>query len=263
VSWHRGPLTAFDLESTGVDVEEDRVVTAAVIDLEPGTAGWRTTRNLWLINPGIEIPEAATAVHGITTEQARRVGVDPRIGLDEIASALASTLATGTPIIGMNVPFDLTMLDRDCRRHGVTPLSDRVGEIAPVVDAMVLDKQVHRFRRGKRRLESLCEQYKVRHDGAHEAAGDAIAAARVVWRIAQFATWPAARLKELGYGDRDIEAFAEVGGMDLAQLHKAQIGWRAEQCASLQEYLRKSDPAAVVDPAWPIKPYSSAEKGAV
>ena len=45
-----------------------------------------------------------------------------------------------------------------------------------------------------------------------------------------------------------------VLGWPAAALHGAQIGWAAEQAASLQEYFRRKDPAAVVDGTWPVHP---------
>jgi hypothetical protein len=61
-SYFHGPLLGFDIESTGVDPFEDRVVTfsmlfSAMIGAEPLVLEW-------LIDPGVEIAEGATAVHG-------------------------------------------------------------------------------------------------------------------------------------------------------------------------------------------------------
>ncbi len=50
MSWHQGPLVGFDLETTGTDVESDRIVTAALVRLEPdGTVSEQRT---WLLDPG-------------------------------------------------------------------------------------------------------------------------------------------------------------------------------------------------------------------
>ena len=79
MGWHDGPLVGFDTETTGVDVATDRIVTAAVVTRDATGTRART----WLIDPGVPIPPAATAVHGITTEQARTEGRAPRAALDE------------------------------------------------------------------------------------------------------------------------------------------------------------------------------------
>lgn len=233
MSWHNGPMLPFDTETTGVDVENDRIVTASLVSIN----GSNVTTDSYLINPGVDIPNEATAVHGITTEHAAAHGKPPAEVLDIIAADLALSLHRGIPVVGMNVAFDLTILDRDCYRHGVPTVTDRLdgAPLAPVIDVRVLDKQVEQRRRGKRKLTDLCEHYKVRIDGAHDASFDAIAAARVAWRIAQ--KYPA------------------IGTMPLPELHKHQIDWAFEQAASLQAYFRRSGkPDAVVDGAWPIRP---------
>src|SRR4051794_25784656 len=57
------PLAVLDLESTGVDVASSRVVEVAVMRVGPGGGRAMFHRR---VNPGIPIPPAATAVHGIT-----------------------------------------------------------------------------------------------------------------------------------------------------------------------------------------------------
>lgn len=64
--WYEGPLAAFDTETTGVDVETDRIVSAAVVVQD--AAGTRPRVSRWLVNPGVPVPAGATAVHGLTDE---------------------------------------------------------------------------------------------------------------------------------------------------------------------------------------------------
>lgn len=217
MTWHHGPLAAFDSETSGLNVDEDRIVTATVALIRPG--GPVDVRS-HLIAVDVDIPEAASNIHGITTEKARADGKPAADVLEMIAADLVSALTAGIPIVGMNVPFDLTILDRELRRNGLSTLEDRLGgPIAPVVDVLVVDKAVDPYRRGKRNLTALCDTYRVRIDGAHDAAFDALAAARVAWRIAE--TYPA------------------VGGSTLADLHASQVRWRAEQTESFARYLRR------------------------
>ena len=119
--WYEGPLAAFDTETTGVDVETDRIVSAAVVVQDaPGTRP-RVTR--WLVNPGVPVPEAATAVHGLTEDHLQRNGRWPAPVMQEIAEELAVQATAGRPLVVMNAPFDLTLLDRELRRHRASSLS--------------------------------------------------------------------------------------------------------------------------------------------
>lgn len=79
----------FDLETTGVDVETDRVVTAHVGVLD--AQGRQVAARSWLTDPGIPIPEGATAVHGISTERARREGRPPHEVVAEVVAALRAS----------------------------------------------------------------------------------------------------------------------------------------------------------------------------
>ena len=192
------------------------------------------------MDPGIDIPLDATSVHGVTTERARAEGRIPSEAVDEITAALADQLRQGVPIIAFNARFDLTILDREAQRHGLRPLLDRVGgpDGMLVIDPRILDKQFDRFRRGKRTLSAICEHYRVTLDEAHAANADALAAARVAFRLG-------ANVAEL----RDI---------DLRVLHRKQISWAAEQAASLEEYFRRQGRNERVERAWPIIPDSLA-----
>lgn len=59
------PIIWFDIESTGVDTESDKICQIAAIKITPD--GKKETKDV-LINPEIPIPEGVTAVHGITNE---------------------------------------------------------------------------------------------------------------------------------------------------------------------------------------------------
>ncbi|MCC9708777.1 3'-5' exonuclease [Streptomyces sp. MNU76] len=232
--WYEGPLAAFDTETTGVDVETDRIVSAAVVVQDaPGTRP-RVTR--WLVNPGVPVPAAATAVHGLTDDQLQRDGRWPAPVMEEIARALAEQAVRGRPLVVMNAPFDLTLLDRELRRHRASSL-DHWFETTPlrVLDPRVLDKHLDRYRKGRRTLTDLCAHYEVTLDGAHDAAADAQAAMDVVRAVGhRFAT--------------------RLARLSPAELHTLQAVWHAAQARGLQAWFARSGTEESVDPAWPLRP---------
>ena len=59
------PLAFFDLETTGIDVVKDRIVEISILKVMPNGDEDSITRR---VNPGMHIPETATAVHHITDE---------------------------------------------------------------------------------------------------------------------------------------------------------------------------------------------------
>ncbi|MFJ8676407.1 exonuclease domain-containing protein [Streptomyces sp. NPDC093589] len=235
MSWHQELLVSFDLETTGTDVEQDRIVTAALIRLEGD--GRAAAQQSWLVDPGVPIPEEAAAIHGFSTSYVREHGRAPVTAIEEITEALAEALRADIPLVVMNARYDLSLLDRECRRHGLATLSERLGHApAPVIDPLVLDKHVDRYRKGKRALQALCGHYGVRLDTAHEAGADAAAAAGVARRIGQ--EYPAVAIPS------------------PRALHALQEEAAAEQAAAFQAYLRRSGtPQATVERAWPLIPY--------
>ena len=237
MNWFEGRLAAFDIETTGTETESDRIVTAAV-SLVGG--GEESVSKDWLVDPGIPIPAEATAVHKITDEMVRREGVPAAEAVEQITAILAEALSEGTPIVAFNGRFDLTILDREARRHGVMPLVDRVGgsDGLLVVDPYVLDKQVNRFRKGRRNLSLLCEAFNVPLTDAHAAGADPLAAARLAWRMGNM--------------------YPEIGEADIFELHEQQIGWALEQAASLQRYFAEQGRPEPVEGAWPVVPVGAA-----
>lgn len=191
----------------------------------------------YLLDPGVEIPEAVTAIHGITTDRARTEGEQPGPALSDTAAKLALAMRNGTPVIGANVSFDLSLLHFECLRHGVPTLSQRLdGAVRPVIDVRILDLAADKWRKGSRKLVDLCAHYEVKHHGAHDSAYDALAAAQVAAVIA--------------------ERFPKVGGLSLDELHDAQVSWAHDQRTDLQAYFdrthRDGEPRKVVEMGWPL-----------
>ncbi|MFG2787805.1 3'-5' exonuclease [Streptomyces sp. NPDC048419] len=232
--WYEGPLAAFDTETTGVDVETDRIVSAAVVVQDAPGSRPRVTR--WLVNPGVPVPEAATAVHGLTDEHLARSGRWPAPVMYEIAEVLAEQAAMARPLVVMNAPFDLTLLDRELRRHRASSL-DRWFEASAlrVLDPRVLDKHLDRYRKGRRTLTDLCAHYGVTLEGAHDAAADALASLDLVRAIGRRF---AARLERLS----------------PAELHALQTTWHAAQARGLQAWFAKSGTPEIVNTEWPLRP---------
>ncbi|CAL9398085.1 3'-5' exonuclease [Streptomyces sp. NPDC090994] len=233
MGWHQELLVGFDLETTGTDPREARIVTGAVIEVR---AGEPLGHREWLADPGIEIPAGAVAVHGISTERAAAEGRPADQVADAIADVLVAYWKTGVPVVAYNAAFDLTLLTAELRRHALPSLRDRLGgpDPAPVIDPYTIDRSVDRYRRGKRNLEAVCAEYGVPLDTAHDASADALAAARLARAIAG--------------------RHPKVAALTPAELHHRQIEWYAEWAADFQSFLRrKGDATAVIDGTWPVR----------
>ncbi|MFJ7150729.1 3'-5' exonuclease [Streptomyces sp. NPDC100445] len=233
MGWHQELLIGFDLETTGTDPREARIVTGAVIEVR---AGRPMGRREWLADPGVEIPADAVAVHGISNERATTEGHPADRVADAIAAVLASYWTAGVPVVAYNAAFDLSLLSAELRRYGLPSLADRLGGAppAPVIDPYTIDRRVDRYRRGKRNLEAVCAEYGIVLGAAHDASADALAAARLAAAIA--------------------DRHPKIAALGPAELHHRQIEWYAAWAADFQAFLRrKGDAGAVVDGVWPLR----------
>jgi hypothetical protein len=103
-------MVGLDLETTGRDPEEARIVSASLVEVGGGLP---LRERAWLVDPGVEIPEGATEVHGITTERVRAEGLPTDAAIGEILTALDQALGTSRPLVIFNARYDLTVLDRE------------------------------------------------------------------------------------------------------------------------------------------------------
>ncbi|MFK4729377.1 exonuclease domain-containing protein [Agromyces mediolanus] len=221
-------LAVFDLETTGIDIDTCRIVTAyvGVLDREGRVIEQRS----WLADPGVEIPTAASLIHGVSTERARAEGMPAARAVAEIVAALADAAARGLPIVAYNAAYDLSVLSREAERYGTTPLPGPW----PVIDPLVIDKAVDRYRRGKRTLTAAAAHYGVELVDAHDAGADATAAGRVAQAIAR--------------------AYPEVAALAAAELHERQVEWARLQAESYQDWRRRNgEPEFVAVGAWPLR----------
>lgn len=173
------PLVFFDLETTGLDMKNDRIVELAFIKWTPqGDILERERR----FNPERPIPPEATAVHGITDAD-----VADEIPFCRTARSLADMLE-GCDLAGFNVRrFDIPMLIWEFKRCGV----DFSMEGRRVVDVQNI------FHREERRDLSAAAQFYLgrAHEEAHTALGDIRTSAGVL----------AAQLNRYEHLPRDLE----------------------------------------------------------
>ncbi len=227
MAWRDGPLLGFDLETTGVDTAFDLPVQVALV----WTVPMRVVRvDSWIVNPGRDVPEGAIAVHGITTERARVEGCSLADAACRIHEALRRAAADGVPVVAMNASFDVTIAERLFARFHLPALAWH-----SLLDPLVMDRHVDRYRPGTRCLDALCEHYRVRLKQAHDATADAEAAVALVRRI----------------GSR----YPECGDLSPEVLTGLEAGWHEEWAVNYDAVCR-GEGFEGLDPAefsWPFR----------
>lgn len=214
-------MLAFDLETTSANPKQARIVTSALVRID----GRDVQKIEHLADPGIEIPQEATNVHGITTEKARAEGRPHEEVLKDTVEAIKAAWEDGLTLIVYNAAFDLTVLRSLTGDFTVT---------GPVYDPYVIDRVSDKWRKGKRTLGAVCEHYGVELSNAHEATADALAAARVAWKQVR-------------------QHYPNLAQMDENELMEFQaVKWYEDRVA-FKKYLEgKGRDASDVSTAWPL-----------
>lgn len=259
MGWWTERMVGFDLETTSPEPEEARIVSAAVAICGGGQP---TEMRTWLADPGVPIPDEAAEVHGITTERARAEGRPVAEVVREVVAAL-DAVCVPAPLVVFNARYDLTVLDRELRRHTEDGSLDDLMPLR-VIDPLVIDKWLDRYRKGSRKLEAICSHYGATLDAAHDADSDAVAAARAAWVLgAKGVVTRKVWNEEMGREKAALVREWEGVRFDLDLLTAAQVGWAREQAVGLAEYFREQrakgeeetgDPDGV-RVEWPVIPF--------
>jgi DNA polymerase-3 subunit epsilon len=107
----KNPIIFFDLETTGINIASDRIVEMSYLKVDlNGNETEKTIR----VNPGIPIPEKASAIHGITDDDVKDAPT-----FNEVARSLANEFE-GCDLAGYNsVKFDIPLLAEEFLRSDV------------------------------------------------------------------------------------------------------------------------------------------------
>lgn len=150
------PLVVFDLETTGLDIRNDRIIQFAFLRVNPDQ-----TQDEWveLVNPDITIPPESIKIHGITNED-----VKDKAKFLHFVPFIVEFLE-GCDLSGYNVNrFDLPFLQKEMERNGTT---------LDLTDTKVVDVQVIFHKMEPRNLAAAYRFYcGEEHEDAHDAMGD-------------------------------------------------------------------------------------------
>lgn len=234
--YFKGPLLGFDIESTGVDPFEDRVVTFSMVYSH--AEGAEPVILEWLLDPGVEIAEGAAAVHGVSTEHAQEFGKPAADAMPYIARRMEKIVDLGIPFVIYNAPFDTTMIYNEFERHNVPLKYSREEMFAKVIDPLVIDKACDKYRKGSRKLTDTAKLYGYDLTNAHNSTADVEATLHIARQLGKF--------------------FQPE--MTIEHLQEMQKASKIEQSTSLQTYLRKtpdedgnSRADLVINKEWPYQ----------
>lgn len=223
--WRERDICVLDVETTGLDTFDDRVVEIAALVVSP--KGERIRAFSSLINPARPIPAAATEAHGITDAD---VLASPTFA--EIAVELVEIVGDAIPA-AYNSRFDHACIAAEyVRAELALPwwLKREVCwfEPMPWIDPMIWARAAEPYAKGKGRfkLGAVAERLGVPAGTAHRALGDCETTMRVLWRLARLPREDR-RFRELPpetYGDLVKRQRLLSAGFELKFLE-----WQAKQ----------------------------------
>jgi DNA polymerase III subunit epsilon len=231
MTWATERCLAVDLEATSALPDEAIPVSFALVEFNEGAV---TRVRHGLCDPGIPIPPESMAIHQITDDMVRERGGTLEATISGIARTLEKAVSARCPLVIYNASYDLSVLQANYQRLFGVPMIGEKWE-GMVIDPLVIDRHVDRYRRGSRKLTATAEHYGVKLTEAHTAAADATAAALVAF--AQAAKYP------------------EVANADPELLTHLQRGWHQEWFEQFSAYLvgQGKDPLPSGENQWPVR----------
>jgi DNA polymerase-3 subunit epsilon len=178
------PLVFLDFETTGLDVQRDRIVELAFVRLCPDG---RREVLVQRVNPGIEVSKQATKVTGIHTLDACGLFWGPP--LKKVGQKLLDFLGD-SDIAGFNqIGYDVPLWLAECKRNGIAFEPKGRHQVDVKVLFNVKESGWDRFLMGPRNLGAAVRHYCGRElEGAHSAEADTQATVDVL--LAQLQRYP-------------------------------------------------------------------------
>jgi DNA polymerase III epsilon subunit-like protein len=169
--WRADTWVVIDSETTGTDIATSRIVEIGIVEMRQGDIIRRFST---LLNPCEPIPEAATAIHGIS---------DADVASAPTFQQFCNDIAVAGIPCAYNARFDKGMLIAEYLRAGV-PCPAWLHADAHWIDPLVWARARDPYAKGGHKLTKTAERLGVTPGTAHRAAGDCETTAKILRALA-------------------------------------------------------------------------------
>ena len=169
----------FDLETTGLSLKDDRVVSAAAYRVIDGRIALGDVFSS-LVSPGRDIPPAAVKIHGIMPSM-----VDDAPAFADVFEKFLDFLGTDI-LVGYHVGFDLHFLNSYMQQAHGFPLQNLVLDAQSMCGSVCYPPHLRSYAcrlKGDLDLDSVVKNLGIELQERHTALGDALATAMIFQRI--------------------------------------------------------------------------------
>ena len=159
----------FDLETTGLDVENDNIIEIGALKVREGKV---TDRFMEFLKLDMPISPMITGITGITNEMVKNAR-DTKTVIRDFVNFCEDHI-----LVGHNIMFDYKFMKKYASQYGES--FEKKG-----IDTLKIARKVHKDLESKS-LEALCEHYQIVNTAAHRAYHDALATAKVYHMMAHY-----------------------------------------------------------------------------
>ena len=164
---------AFDVETTGLSPENNKIIEVAAILFEDGEIIQSYNS---LVNPDVFVPPSATAINHITNEMVQNAPKETVV-FSELVEFLGDALNQQTAICAHNASFDMNFLSETLMRLGYN------GEIY-YVDTLSLSRNLIKGLTNYKQ-DTVAEYFGLVNTQSHRAGADAEICGKILWNLLQ------------------------------------------------------------------------------
>ena len=220
-------VVAFDTETTGVDTANDRIITCFMRAKDGDETVFERS---WVIDPGVEVPEGASEIHGMTTELVRENGrKDVEDAILEIWDRLEHFGYKGFVVVGYNSSFDLSILNAEVKRYYPEVIFKHEG--ARFIDPIIFSRRFDKYRKGGHKLVDIARAhgFNVEEEKAHAADYDV-----------EMTEFLVPKMLNLAWRNMPKERAGLTPDQFIDKLQVWQAEWKKDWASGLSSYFAKT-----------------------
>ena len=213
-------IVVFDVEATGVNIMEDRIVQMAAIRIDEEGNQIDTFERF--INPGVPVGDSEL-VHGFSDAHLQKVGGDARTVLEAFRQ-----FADGSMIVGHNVQYDMSILEQECSRHGVA-----MPRVQAIYDTLDIYRRFYP-NLPNHKLEFLSGYFPIDHQSTHNAMDDIIATGKLLVYAMKENILPT-KAQRMAFVNKYRDIFANIA----ASMDTLRSKWTTSKPTEILAYIMK------------------------
>ena len=211
-------IIVFDVETTGVNILEDRIVQMAAIRIDEEGNTIDTFERF--INPGVPVGDSEL-VHGFSDAHLQKVGGDARTVLEAFRQ-----FADGFMIVGHNVQYDMSILEQECSRHGVA-----MPRVQAIYDTLDIYRRFYP-NLPNHKLEFLSGYFPIDHQSTHNAMDDIIATGKLLVYAMKENILPT-KVQRMAFINKYRDTFANIA----ASMDTLRSKWTTSKSTEILAYI--------------------------